>query len=1116
MKRILGLMFFVSLFIPYALFAGSGTIDDPYTVAQARALEKGSAKQWVQGYIVGARYDNFDTWTNDFAISIADDPGETQFENCIQIVLDNSTGFRAIWGLGSNPAAFGKQIKAHGYRDDYGGAANPSFEGVDEIIEVTGGGDETVAAPAFDPPAGTYTSPQNVTITSTTDGAVIYYTTNGDTPDISSNQYVEPIPVDENTTIKAIAYLDDDESVVATAVYRVVISSSDASLPYEQYFTIDEGNFEMISIEGDQVWNWKTFDNGCMVMNGYQSGSNANVDYLISPTFNFSNYTNIELNFREAINYLTSYDDLQVVASTDYEGDVAAANWTELAVTGRSAGDNWDFLSVDPVSLDAYAGEPSLTIAFFYTSTTEASSTWEISYVAITGEESVPVAPDNHVSNFAAVAGSITQSSIELAWEENDGDVVPDGYLITASTGNIVAPVDGVDPDDDIDLSDGEGNVKVPHGTASYLFENCAPGTEYNFAIYPFASSGESIVYKAEDAPAASAATLVQLIAPVISPEEGDYLEQVEVEITCETPDAEIYYVLNGDIPSADMIMYEGAFLLVETTTVKAVSVLGTDTSEVATATYTIVEPIVELVEPVITPEEGEYFDSVQVTITCATQDASVFYSINGGDDIEYSERFTLYESATIEAYSTLNDESSDTISAQYTIVPSPVEIADLVFTPESGEYADSVEIAISCETDDVTIYYLIDGDIYSDEAMVYTGPFKLFESAMVSAVAVLDSDSSMVSIVEYIITVTPPEIAAPEITPVAGEYESEVEVEISCSTEGAVIYYTINGDTPDENATPYENSFVIDQSTSIKAVAYLDGFASEITEVSYTITEPVVPVDVATLAELRAGEEDGTVYTFTGTAVVTFAMDFRGQKYIQDETAAILIDDDNGIITSAFEMGDGLTNLTGTLYTHFGLLQFMPMSDAENVSDHGIEIAAQEVEVSDFVDNFEDYESKLIKLNNVQFEESGDFANGTNYIVGNGESNTVVRSHFYNVDYIGTAIPDKAMNITGIALWHYDEAKIVPRMLSDFEEASSVSDLNSIARVYSYNNKIVVDNPEYDKSKIAVYSIDGRRVKEKQADSNIYTIEMEKAGMYIVVINVDNMPVQSRKVIIK
>ena len=80
----------------------------------------------------------------------------------------------------------------------------------------------TVATPTFTPAAGTYTSVQNVTIACTTEGATIYYTTDGSTPTTSSAPYTEPIQVGETKTIKAFAVKDSMiDSEIATATYTI-------------------------------------------------------------------------------------------------------------------------------------------------------------------------------------------------------------------------------------------------------------------------------------------------------------------------------------------------------------------------------------------------------------------------------------------------------------------------------------------------------------------------------------------------------------------------------------------------------------------------------------------------------------------------------------------------------------------------------------------------------------------------------------------------------------------------------------------------------------------------------------------------------------------------------
>jgi len=84
-------------------------------------------------------------------------------------------------------------------------------------------GGTTVATPTFSPGAGTYTSAQNVSISDSTSGATIYYTTDGSTPTTSSTVYSSPIPVSSGTvTINAIgAKSGDNNSSVGSATYTI-------------------------------------------------------------------------------------------------------------------------------------------------------------------------------------------------------------------------------------------------------------------------------------------------------------------------------------------------------------------------------------------------------------------------------------------------------------------------------------------------------------------------------------------------------------------------------------------------------------------------------------------------------------------------------------------------------------------------------------------------------------------------------------------------------------------------------------------------------------------------------------------------------------------------------
>ena len=91
----------------------------------------------------------------------------------------------------------------------------------------TGGAQQQAAAPTFNPAAGTYSSAQTVTISSTTPNAVLYYTTDGSAPTAASSQFSAPIQVAASEILNAIATAPGySASTIAAAAYTIGVNTN--------------------------------------------------------------------------------------------------------------------------------------------------------------------------------------------------------------------------------------------------------------------------------------------------------------------------------------------------------------------------------------------------------------------------------------------------------------------------------------------------------------------------------------------------------------------------------------------------------------------------------------------------------------------------------------------------------------------------------------------------------------------------------------------------------------------------------------------------------------------------------------------------------------------------
>lgn len=149
----------------------------------------------------------------------------------------------------------------------------------------------------------------------------------------------------------------------------------------------DEGGFAAYNVNLNTLsYVWQNTTTYGWKASGYANKTNVAAEsWLVSPAINLKKGKNPQMVFDEAMNFLGSNnieDFLSVKVSTNFSGDVNAATWETLNITGRSDGSSWTFYTIDPVSLAQFVGS-NIHIAFVYKSTDAVAPTYEIKNIVV-------------------------------------------------------------------------------------------------------------------------------------------------------------------------------------------------------------------------------------------------------------------------------------------------------------------------------------------------------------------------------------------------------------------------------------------------------------------------------------------------------------------------------------------------------------------------------------------------------------------------------------------------------------------------------------------------------------------------------------------------------------
>jgi hypothetical protein len=501
----------------------------------------------------------------------------------------------------------------------------------------------SAATPSFSLRPGAYTTSQTVTISPSTSGVTIYYTTNGTTPTTSSTKYTGPITVSATETIDAIAVSTGyTNSAVATAAYT--INTATTATP--------------------------TF-------------SPAGGTYTTSQTVTISDAT------PGATIYYTTNGSTPTTSSTKYTGPIMVSQ-TETILA----------MADPPAHADSAIAKAAYTIA------------------------SVLPTP-----TFSVAGGTYKTAQSVTISDSSSGATI---YYTTNSTTPTTS-------------STKYSGTAISVSTAETLEAMAVATGSTNSAV----------------AKAAYKISKSTVAAPTFSVQGKAYATWQSVILSDATKGATIYYTTDGSTPTASSSNYWEPIYVGHTQTIKAIAIVGTSSSAVITATYTIGASAAAA--PTFSVAAGTYKTAQSVSITDATSGATIYYTTNGTtsttSSTKYTGAITVSSTATIEAIAVATGYTNSPVAtAAYTIRTSNVAVP--TYSVAGGTYGPPQAVRLADSTSGATIYYTTDGSTPTASSPSYWEPIYVGHTQTIKAIAIVAGSSgsaiSAVVTATYTIGVTP------------------------------------------------------------------------------------------------------------------------------------------------------------------------------------------------------------------------------------------------------------------------------------------------------------------------------------------------------------------------
>jgi hypothetical protein len=544
-------------------------------------------------------------------------------------------------------------------------------------------------APVITPNGGAFPASQNVTLSTTTASASIYYTLDGTVPTPASTLYTGPITITTDTTVNAIAsaagYVQSGVSSATftfttqapavsflpapgtyTTAQQITLSDTDSTAKI--YYTTDGSTptaasnlyTAPIAVAASTTINAIAIDPTLVNSNVASGAYVIQTGQSINFGSGFSSTAGLTLNGNAV-----ATDDSRLQLTNGQLLEASSVFWnTPIGVQSFTTnfefqlslaqGDGFTFTiqGIGPTALGGnsgglgYAGiGKSVAIKFdFYNDAGE-------------GNDSTGVFTNGALPTVPAV--DLTPSGIEL----NSGDSIAaqityDGTTLTMNLLDLVT-------NKTFTLTQAINIPQIVGGNTAYVGFTGGTGgltSSQKILTWTYATSASALATS----------------APTFMPAAGTYSAPQSVTLSDATAGALIYYTTDGTAPTTTSAAYNAPIAVgVGTTTIQAIALAtGASQSAVATATYVVTLPVTAA--PTFSPVAGTYTAAEGVTLADGTPGAVIYYTTDGTtpttSSAVYSTPIQVAATETLTAIAGApNVQTSSPATAVYTInLPAP------------------------------------------------------------------------------------------------------------------------------------------------------------------------------------------------------------------------------------------------------------------------------------------------------------------------------------------------------------------------------------------------------------------------------------------------------------